>query len=221
MDPQVDKIMAARRKDWPLAAKWAPIKSKHKALSNRSIFEGDLDSPLKAYDDAVQTYADAVKGKQELADVLASIFANLNKVKGDMDKLKADRDKSEEDAANNRDFTQVEKYSKQPDADPAEVMKSLDSFASSIEKALALHKRVMEQIVATGMTQTGVVQKGRDEYRAKAQKLESTLQKAYDDAYKAQGDIRSVLTDFIATAEEIENIEMAKQLRGLYKYAAT
>src|SRR5712671_5740322 len=125
MSPEVDKIMLARKKNCPLVAKWSPIKGKHKALSNRSIFKTDIESPLKDFDDAVQTYADAREDQKKLVEALAAMFTNVDKISADQDKLKADRDKNEDEIEANREWDQAIKYKSQPDADPEEVLKNL------------------------------------------------------------------------------------------------
>ena len=80
MPTEVDRIMLARKKNCPLMAKWSPIKGKHKAVSNRSIFKADVETPIKAYDDAVQSYADAVEDKKQLVDALNTMVTNLGKI---------------------------------------------------------------------------------------------------------------------------------------------
>jgi hypothetical protein len=217
MSPEVDKIMAARKKNCPLVAKFAPIKGKHKALSNRSIFKGDIEGPLKDYDEAVKAYADAREDQKKLVDSLNTMFNNLAKISTDQDKLKADRDKNEDEIENNKEWDQAQKYKGQPDADPQEVVQTLNNFATSIQKSFDLHKRVMDQIIAVGSNMINVVKQGRDDYKSKADKVNSTLQKAYDDSDKAQSDALAAITDGMDTADEIENDDLKKSLQGLYK----
>lgn len=211
--------MLARKKNCPLMSKWTPIKGKHKALSNRGIFKGDVESPINSYDDAVQAYADALEDKKKLVDLLKTMSTNLDKIGSDQDKLKAERDKSEEDAEFGRDQGKVDSYTNQPDADSAEVLKALNSLATTIEKSFNLHKRVMDQIVSVGSGRINVIKQARDEYKTKSDKVESVLQKAYDDSGKAQERIRAVVSDFMETADEIENNDLKNQLQGFYKLA--
>ena len=200
-------------------AKWLPIKGKHKSLSNRSIFKGDVEPAIKAYDDAVQAYADAIEDKKKLVDVLKAMSTNLVKIDSDQDKLKTERDKSEEDAEFNRDADKVDGFKNQPDADSKEVLQALNSLATTIEKSFNLHKRVMDQIVSVGGGRINVIKQARDEYKTKSEKVESVLQKAYDDSDNAQDRMRAALSDFMDTADEIENNELKNQLQGFYKLA--
>jgi hypothetical protein len=214
---ELEKWMLAKSKICPLAAKWAPIKSKHKALMNRSIFKGDIEPSLKALDDAVASFADALADKKKLVEVLNGMFAACTKITADQEKLKSDRDKSEEDIENNKNMAQAEAYQKQPDADPADVLKNLNDLAISIEKDFNLRKRFMDQIIAAGSGMIGVIKKGRDDYKAGADKVLAAMDKAGKAAEKAEKDAINMLGDYLDTAAEIENTDLEKQLQGFLK----
>jgi len=220
MDPLVDKVMLARKKDGPLMPKWAAIKGKHKALNNRSIFKADAEPSIKAYDDAVQRYADAIEGKKQLMNVLQTFTAATQKMASVRDKLISDRNKSEIDVGNNKNSAQVTAYTKQPDADPAAVLKALTDLAASRQASADLHKKVVADLIANDASYINDIKSARDDYKTMADKVNSGLQKAYDDSDKAQEGIRAAVTDCMDTADEIENVDLKKQLQAFYKFAA-
>jgi hypothetical protein len=219
MDPQVDKIMLARKKNSPLMSKWATLKGKYKVLSSRNVMKSDPEPGLKAYDDAAQKYSDALDDKKKLVEILGAFYDGMNKIDQQISKLKADRDKSDDEMDWQKNATKLNSYKGKADANPTDVTKALADYSNSLDKALALHKNVMDQIIKTGFTMGDTAKASRDEYKTAADKLETTLQKAYDDSDKSQEAIRKAVSDCMDTADEIDNADLKKALQAFYTLA--
>jgi hypothetical protein len=217
MATDMEKFISGIKKNCPLLTKWSAIKMKHKALMNRSIFKTDIEPSIKTLDDAVQRFTDALEDKKKLVAIIDAMNTGLDKTSADSDKLKADRDKNEDEIENNKNMAQIDAYDKQPDADPADVLKTFNDLAASYVKSFNLHKKVVDDLVKNGESKVALIQKGRDDYKAQSEKVMAAMDKAGADAKKAEADAISTLGDYLDTSEEIENADLQKQLQAFLK----
>lgn len=199
-----------------LGGPWDVIKSKNPVLS-KGLFKPDLSPVVDKFDESRSSYDKLIQKKKELSATIGDSSKAYTQHNDAVGKLQVERDKvdKQDKEETNKSVTLLNKYSKDPDSDPADVIAAMDGFITSIGDRVTLYKSLTDEIAKHQLAEQTLFKKARDDYKSKSDAITNGIKKLEGEADKLDGQIRQILTGYQKTAVQMDNDGLVDDFRSL------
>jgi DNA repair exonuclease SbcCD ATPase subunit len=191
---------------------WKKIKSAHKELGNTSRFRPDLGQIITKYENDKKKTDDIDKQKDKLKDIFTVL---QNKI--DILKTKRQTHVDELGKLDNKRDADVKKILADV-ADPKkDAIATTAFFVSALEDVSKTRKELNDRIYKIESEELAVSKKVLALYKSRRAAISALEKKAGGDVEKLEAQLRSVITAYGKTAIQMDDDDMADDIRGLLK----